>query len=49
MIVLQAMMECVINRMAVDQLLGQKGRRYKGIQGKHLAAAKIQVLKLHDA
>ena len=36
-------MECVVNRMAVDQLLSQNGRRYKGTQGKHLAAAKIQV------
>lgn len=41
-------MECVVNRMAVDQLLNQKGRRYKGTQGKHLAAAKIQVFTQHD-
>lgn len=40
-------MDCMINRMAVDQLLNQKGRRYKGTQGKHLAAAKIQVLAWH--
>ena len=42
------MMGCVVNRMAVDQLLNQKGRRYKGTQGKHLAAAKIQVLMQSD-
>jgi len=36
-------MECVLNRMAVDQLLHQKGRQYKGQQGKYLAATKIQV------
>ncbi|XP_065912018.1 IQ domain-containing protein H-like isoform X2 [Dysidea avara] len=38
----EAMMECVLNRMAVDQLLHQKGRQYKGQQGKYLAATKIQ-------
>ena len=37
------MMECVLNRMAVDQLLHQTGRQYKGQQGKYLAATKIQV------
>ena len=36
-------MECVLNRIAVDQLLHQKGRQYKGQQGKYLAATKIQV------
>ena len=41
-------MECVVNRMAVDQLLNQKGRRYKGTRGKHLAAAKIQVFVGHN-
>ena len=41
-------MECVVNRMAVDQLLSQRGRRFKGTQGKHLAAAKIQVFVGHD-
>ena len=34
--------------MAVDQLLHQKGRQYKGQQGKYLAATKIQVCILHQ-
>ena len=42
------MMECVVNRMAIEQLLNQKGRRYKGTRGRHLAAAKIQVFMRHE-
>ena len=41
-------MECVVNRMAIEQLLNQKGRRYKGTRGKHLAAARIQVFVGHE-
>ena len=41
-------MECVVNKMAIEQLLNQKGRRYKGTRGKHLAAARIQVITRHD-